>query len=98
MGRPVKTRSVLGHPESKCGDPVSCATGNYSETQTDFAIGGRGVGLDLTRTYNSQAGAEDVKGVFGYGWTSSFSDHLVVNKTSKVTTLYQAERQHCAVH
>jgi RHS repeat-associated protein len=73
------------------GDPVSCATGNFSETQTDFAIGGRGVGLDLTRTYNSQAGAEGVKGIFGYGWSSSFSDHLAVNKTSKVTTLYQAE-------
>ena len=70
--------------------PGGCATGNYSEIQTDFTIGGRGVGLALTRTYNSQAAAEGVKGAFGYGWTSSFSDHLVVNKTSKVTTLHQA--------
>jgi RHS repeat-associated protein len=82
--------STLGQTHSECGDPVSCATGNFSETQTDFTIGGRGVGLDLTRTYNSQAAAEEIKGVFGYGWTSSFSDHLVVNKTSKVTTLHQA--------
>jgi RHS repeat-associated protein len=82
--------SALGQPHPTCGDPVSCATGNYSETQTDLAVGGRGVGLNLTRTYNSQAGAEGAKGLFGYGWTSSFSDHLVVNKTSKVTTLYQA--------
>ena len=81
--------SVLGHPNAKCGDPVSCATGNYSETQTDLSVGGRGVGLSLTRTYNSQAAAEGIKGAFGYGWTSSFSDHLVVNKTSKITTLYQ---------
>ena len=49
--------SAPGHPHSTCGDPVDCATGNYSETQTDLAVGGRGVGLDLTRTYNSQAGA-----------------------------------------
>jgi len=83
--------STPGHPHSECGDPVSCATGNFSETQTDFAIGGRGVGLDLARTYNSQAAAEGIKGAFGYGWTISFSDHLVVNKTSKVTTLYQAD-------
>ncbi len=76
------------HPT--CGDPVSCATGNYFETQTDLAVGGRGVGLNLTRTYNSQAGAGESKGAFGYGWTSSFSDHLVVNKTSRLTTLYQA--------
>jgi len=83
--------SVLGHPNAKCGDPVSCATGNFSETQTDFAIGGRGVGLDMARTYNSQAAAAGEHGIFGYGWSSSFSDHLVVNKTSKVTTLHQAE-------
>jgi RHS repeat-associated protein len=82
--------SVLGHPNARCGDPVSCATGNFSETQTDLSVGGRGVGLNLARTYNSQAGAEGMKGAFGYGWTSSFSDHLVVNKTSKVATLDQA--------
>jgi RHS repeat-associated protein len=72
------------------GDPVSCATGNFTETQTDLSVGGRGVGLSLARTYNSQAGAEGIKGAFGYGWSSSFSDHLVVNKTSKITTLTQA--------
>ena len=82
--------SSPGQTHSECGDPVSCATGNYTETQTDFAIGGRGVGLDLVRTYNSQAAAEGVKGMFGYGWSSSFSDHLVVNKETKVTTLHQA--------
>jgi RHS repeat-associated protein len=82
--------SAPGLIECKSVDPVSCATGNYSETQTDFSVGGRGLGLNLTRTYNSQAGAEGAKGVFGFGWTSSFSDHLVVNKTSKVTTLNQA--------
>jgi YD repeat-containing protein len=82
--------STPGHPHPTCGKPVSCATGNESETQTDFAIGGRGVGLDLTRTYNSQAGAEGVKGAFGYGWSSSFSDHLVIEKTTKKATLVQA--------
>ena len=82
--------SAPGHPRASCGDPVDCATGNLSESQTDFAIGGRGVGLDLTRTYNSQAGAEGAKGLFGYGWTSSFGDRLVVEKASKKVTLVQA--------
>jgi hypothetical protein len=82
--------SALGQLHAGCGDPVSCATGNFSETQTDLSIGGRGVGLDLSRTYNSQAGAAGEHGAFGYGWTGSFSDRLVVNKTSKTTTLYQA--------
>jgi RHS repeat-associated protein len=81
--------SAPGQPHPTCGDPVSCATGNFSETQTDLSVGGRGVGLALTRTYNSQAAAAGNTSVFGPGWSSSFSDHLVVNKTSKVTTLYQ---------
>ncbi len=81
--------SALGHPHPTCGDPVSCATGNFSEAQTDLSVGGRGVGLDLTRYYNSQAGAEGAKSAFGYGWTSSFSDHLVVEKVSKKATLVQ---------
>ncbi len=83
--------SAPGEIQATCGTkPVSCATGNEATTQADFAVGGRGVGLDLARTYNSQAAAEGIKGPFGYGWSSSFSDHLVVNKASHKTTLYQA--------
>jgi RHS repeat-associated protein len=79
-----------GHPNSRCGRSVGCATGNESTSQTDLAVGGRGVGLNLTRTYNAQAAAGGTHGAFGYGWTSSFSDHLVVEKTAKLATLYQA--------
>jgi hypothetical protein len=70
---------------AQCGEEesVSCQTGNYSQTQSDLSIGGRGVGLALGRTYNSQAAAAGDKGVFGYGWSSSFSDHLTVEKASK---------------
>jgi RHS repeat-associated protein len=64
--------------ESKCGKPVACATGNETLSQTDLQVGGRGVGLNLTRSYSSQAAAAGVKGLFGYGWTSSFSDHLIL--------------------
>ncbi len=81
--------SAPGHEVAQCGESVSC-TGNFSQNQTDFAIGGRGVGLDLTRTYNSQSAAQGVLGAFGYGWSSSFSDHLVVEEASKKAVLYQA--------
>jgi YD repeat-containing protein len=70
---------------------VSCQTGNFSQTQTDFAIGGRGVGLTLSRTYNSQAAVAGHKGIFGYGWSNSFSDHLTIEKTSKKVTLVEAD-------
>jgi hypothetical protein len=54
-------------PHPCAGDPVDCATGNFSESYTDLSIPGRGPGLDLTRTYNSLgAGSE---GPYGYGWS-----------------------------
>ncbi|HSZ13812.1 MAG TPA: RHS repeat-associated core domain-containing protein [Solirubrobacteraceae bacterium] len=79
---------------AECGESVGCG-GNFSQTQTDFAIGGRGVGLDLTRTYNSQAAvaeaATGVHGIFGYGWSNSFSDHLVLEPANHLATLVQAD-------
>jgi RHS repeat-associated protein len=52
------------------GKPVNSFTGNQFETQTDLAVGGRGPGLALTRTYNSQQAAfQSAPGIFGYGWT-----------------------------
>jgi YD repeat-containing protein len=73
-----------------CGEGVGCSSGNYSQTKTDFSIGGRGVGLTLARTYNSQAAANGTHGIFGYGWTSSFSDHLVAEPAQHRVTLEQA--------
>jgi RHS repeat-associated protein len=61
------------------GGPVNCATGNQTLSQTDLLVGGRGPGLKLTRTYNSQlANAAGVPGPFGYGWASPYSAHLTV--------------------
>jgi RHS repeat-associated protein len=67
----------------KClvGGPVDCGTGYQTVSQTDLTVGGRGPGLSLTRTYNSrQAVAEGERkehGTFGYGWTGSYSAHIV---------------------
>ena len=78
-------------PLPACVDPVDCATGNFSEAQTDLAVGGRGVGLGWTRYYNSQAAAAaNTKGMFGYGWSSALSDHLVVEAGTKAM-LVQAD-------
>jgi RHS repeat-associated protein len=73
------------------GDPVECATGDFTESQGDFSIGGRGVGLSLTRTYSSQAAAAATSpGAFGYGWSGSFSDHLTVEEAGAKVTLTKA--------
>ncbi len=78
--------SALGQEPPTCGEPVDCATGNFYESQTDFAIGGRGLGLNLTRTYNSQAAAAGLSGAFGHGWSGPFSDHLEVSEGKAALT------------
>ena len=60
------------------GESVNCATGNQVVTQSDLEIGGRGPGLDLTRTYNSQLAAAGESGPFGYGWRGPYSARLAV--------------------
>jgi RHS repeat-associated protein len=79
------------HYQRSCsGDPVNCATGNLVESQTDLFVGGRGIPLTFTRTYNAQAAAAGKHGSFGYGWSSSFSDHLEINSEAKTVTVVQA--------
>ncbi|MGN6587986.1 MAG: DUF6531 domain-containing protein [Solirubrobacterales bacterium] len=71
-----------------CAEPVDTATGNFSESQTDLAIGGRGVGLNLTRTYSAQeAVAATSPGPFGYGWSGTFTAHLMIEEGGAKVTL-----------
>jgi RHS repeat-associated protein len=65
-------------PKCLAGKPVNCATGDEVETQTDLSVGGRGLGLNVTRTYNSRmASKQAAHGPFGFGWTGSYGAHLV---------------------
>jgi RHS repeat-associated protein len=73
------------------GKPVNCATGNETVSQTDLSVGGRGLGLSLTRTYNAQAAVTaKTPEPFGRGWSSSYSDHLVFNSTEGWVKVVQA--------
>jgi RHS repeat-associated protein len=75
-----------------CAHPVDCETGNQTERQTDLSVGGLGGGLALTRTYNSMAAAFATgPGPFGYGWSSTYSDHLVIDTAAHTATVYQAD-------
>jgi RHS repeat-associated protein len=79
---------------SSAGDPVSCASGNFSEQQTDLAVGGRGVGLNVTRSYSSQgAAAAASPGPFGYGWSGSFTDHLAIEESGAKVTVVRGSGQ-----
>lgn len=79
----------VGH-ECYVADPVDCATGDLAEAQTDLQIGGRGIGLVLTRTYSAQAAAAGTLGPFGYGWASSYGEHLSSEEEGKKVTLTEA--------
>ncbi len=67
-------------------DPVNCASGNLTESQTDLAVGGR-LPMEVVRTYNSQL---TTAGALGYGWTGPYSDHIAFNKEAKTATVVQA--------
>lgn len=70
--------------------PVNAETGNFWHTFADIAIPGRGLSLQLSRTYNSQNAGQN--GPLGYGWTHSYNVFLtpdpnktLSDPTSKVT-------------
>jgi RHS repeat-associated protein len=69
--------------KSLCGKTVNCATGDEMIEQTDTAIGGRGIGLNIARSYDAQASAAaqaEGKGVglWGWGWTGPYGTRLVL--------------------
>ncbi|HST68755.1 MAG TPA: RHS repeat-associated core domain-containing protein [Solirubrobacterales bacterium] len=89
----------LGVPASErfgcrgyCGDPIEVATGDFGESQTDIAVGGLGVGLELTRSYSALAAASaTLPGIFGYGWFNSFGDRLDFEEEGKRITLVRVK-------
>jgi RHS repeat-associated protein len=71
-------------------DPVNCATGNLVESQTDVNLGGRGIPLNVTRTYNAMAAVKQpFPELFGYGWSGSSAAHVVTNPEAGTTTVVQ---------
>lgn len=73
-------------PQQQCGKTVNCATGDETTQQTDTAIGGRGLGLNIVRSYDAQAAAAaqaEGKGVglWGWGWTGPYGARLVFGTT-----------------
>lgn len=79
-----------GNPsEASCtqvcaGDPVNTATGDYFDSTTDLAIGGRGPSLEMTRTYSSLSAEAGASSVLGPGWAFSYGMSLYTNASGKV--------------
>jgi RHS repeat-associated protein len=62
-----------GHP-CTC-DPVDPSDGALHESATDIVVPGRGLGLALTRSYESATAS--VVSRFGYGWSDAYSMQLI---------------------
>jgi RHS repeat-associated protein len=76
---------------ASCGDPVNCVTGNLAESYRDLTVRGLNHGLTLSRTYNSEAGAQGLHGPFGYGWSSEFGQSLSLDPSGEAATVTNAD-------
>lgn len=89
-GTPPITHTIAGstpgdRPSNCSGCPVNTATGEFHQSFTDLAIPGRGMPLNLTRTYSSLRAAQNSP--FGYGWASSYTMSLSIDKTTGNATV-----------
>ena len=54
-------------------EPVNLATGNYFHTHQDLLIPGKGLSLNIIRSYNSM---DTYSGPFGNGWTHYYNTNV----------------------
>lgn len=67
-------------------DPVNVRTGGFEFTQTDFLLKGRGIPLDITRTYNSLV--VDKNNRIGNGWNLSYNMYYYQDSVSHNVLVY----------
>jgi hypothetical protein len=87
-GPPTAPSVFAMRPVSSLSDPVTSATGSFSDQVTDAALPAVGEPLTMTRTYNS---ADNTTGALGRGWTFNYDTKLTV--TSSNATLHAGDGQ-----
>ena len=65
--------------------PVNAETGNFWHTFTDLSIPGRGLAINVQRSYNSDPSALAAAGLFGPGWSFSYGMNVTGIGTTTVT-------------
>ncbi|MGG4438650.1 DNRLRE domain-containing protein [Priestia megaterium] len=73
------------------GGQVNAFNGNLVFDETDFSLDGRGPGIDISRTYNSQ---DEEVGIFGKGWNSSLDVKVKEDTNGDVLYIEQDKRIH----
>ncbi|MBN2004899.1 MAG: hypothetical protein JXA21_16190, partial [Anaerolineae bacterium] len=85
------TDNPQNHPGHAFAGPVNLLNGNFFLTVGDFFIPGRGLSLQLARSYNSLAAANGEIGAFGYGWTHSYETHIIDATGGLTLTVVEAD-------
>jgi len=85
IGRGDASVSARNVGVCKCADPVNTESGDLYESYTDINVPGRGMNLDVTRSYNSLNA--DTSSPFGYGWTSNLGMSLSESDDDTVVTI-----------
>jgi YD repeat-containing protein len=79
------TENAPNMPSDAVGNfPVNPESGDFWHSFTDVSVNGYGPGLNLSSTYNSLQAAST--GMFGYGWTPSYSN-VVINTGASTATV-----------
>lgn len=73
-------------------DGVNPANGNLTLDRTDLSIPGRGVEVNVTRTYNSRNAEE--AGLFGYGWASNLGRRIIDSGAGPITYVDEDGTRH----
>ncbi|PKL57868.1 MAG: hypothetical protein CVV34_05285, partial [Methanomicrobiales archaeon HGW-Methanomicrobiales-5] len=82
---PLKPENKYGHQPAAEGDGINAATGNYTYSNADLTVPGRGIPLTINRSYNSL----DTSAVspFGYGWNFNYSTTVFTDVYGNPTVL-----------
>ncbi|MBN2004219.1 MAG: hypothetical protein JXA21_12760 [Anaerolineae bacterium] len=81
------TDNPENHPGRHFAGPVNLLNGNFYLTMGDFFIPGRGLSLQLARSYNSLAAADGEVGDFGPGWTHSYETRVQTSGGESLTVI-----------
>jgi RHS repeat-associated protein len=67
--------------------PVNTQSGEFWHTFDDLSIPGRGIPVDLQRTYSSTVATSQSPGPFGYGWSNSYQMHMQIGSGSPPSSI-----------
>ncbi|HYF00174.1 MAG TPA: DUF6531 domain-containing protein, partial [Planctomycetota bacterium] len=81
----AREEKQVRRPRNTVVSDVDLGTGSLGLTYTDFSIPGRGMGLSVTRSYNS--GAANTFSPFGYGWHFNFQITITYNPAAREFTI-----------